>query len=127
MSKYIGKFYKHSQSQLSTPSIKEPVILSSNTQTSSAIELTTTSIPSVRDKNQNNSVLCSQNSTQNDLSLTNNEDIQSFERQKKQNYSIPTTPTPNHRAQRIDTTSASMLNLQKLRDYLRLVKNMCFP
>ena len=59
MGKDIGQIYKHSQSQLSTSLLKAPVILSSDPQTSSAIRLTTTSVPSVTDKNQNNSVLYS--------------------------------------------------------------------
>ena len=50
MGKYIGQIYKHSQSQLSTLSLKTPVSSSSEPQTSSAIELTTTSIPSIPEK-----------------------------------------------------------------------------
>ena len=50
MGKDIGRIYKHSQSQLSTLSLKGPVSSSSVPQTSSAIKLTTTSIPSVREK-----------------------------------------------------------------------------
>ena len=75
MAKDIGKNYKHSQSQLSTSSLKAPVSSSSDPLTSSAIELTTTSVPSVRDKNQNNYVLYYQNTIQNDASITNNDDI----------------------------------------------------
>ena len=79
MGKDIGQIYKHSQSQLLTPSLKAPVSSSSASQTSSNIESTTTSIPSVRDKNQNNSVLCPQNTIQNYVSITNNDGIQSCE------------------------------------------------
>ena len=50
MGKDIGQFYKHSQSQLSTPLIKAPVILSLASQTPSSIELTITSVPFVREK-----------------------------------------------------------------------------
>ena len=52
MGKDIERNYKHSQSQLSTLSLKTPVSSSSEPQTSSAIELTTTSIPSAKEKNQ---------------------------------------------------------------------------
>ena len=76
MGKDIGQIYKHSQSQISTSSLKAPVSSSSDIQTSSAIKLTTTPVPSVTDKNQNNSVLYSQNAIQNDANITNNEDIQ---------------------------------------------------
>ena len=47
MGKDIGQIYKYSQSQLSTLSLKVPVISYSDPQTPSAIELTTTSVPSV--------------------------------------------------------------------------------
>ena len=55
--------------------------------------------------------MCYQNTIQNDARITNNDDIQSCETSRKQNYSIPTTSTPNHHAQYINTTSASILNL----------------
>ena len=78
MGKDIGKIYKHSQYQLSNPSIKEPVVSSSDSQTSTSIKLTITSVSSDIDKKQTNSILCSQNTTQNDLNITNNEDVKSF-------------------------------------------------
>ena len=52
MGKDIGKNYKHSHSQLSTLSPKTPVISSSEPQTSSDIEVTTTSVTSVIDKHK---------------------------------------------------------------------------
>ena len=75
MGKDIGRIYKHSQSQLSTLSPKASVSSSSDSQKYSAIELTTTSVPSVIEKNQNNSVLYSQNTIQNDATITNHDDI----------------------------------------------------
>ena len=54
MGKDIELIYKHSQSQLSNLLLKAPVSLSSEPQTSSAIKLTTTSIPSATEKHQNN-------------------------------------------------------------------------
>ena len=77
-----GKFYKHSQSQLPTLSFKVPVSSSLDPQNSSATELTKTSVPSVADKNQNNYVLYSQNTNQNDATITNNDNIQSCETEK---------------------------------------------
>ena len=110
MSKYIGRIYKHSQSQLSTFLFKTPVRSSSEPQTLSSIELTTTYVPSVRGKKKKKSVLCSKNSIHNDVSITNNNDIQSCESERK-NCSIPTNSTPNHHAQHIANTSSSVLNL----------------
>ena len=54
MEKDIGRIYKHGQSQLTTFSLKTPVSSSSESQTSSAIKLTTMSVCSVTEKNQNN-------------------------------------------------------------------------
>ena len=75
MGKDIGHNYKHSQYQLSTSSLTAPVSSSSDPQTYSTIELTTASVPSAIDKHQNNYVLYSQNTIQNDtthLRLVNN-------------------------------------------------------
>ena len=80
MGKDIERIYKHSQSQLSTPSFKALVLLYLASQTSFFILFTTTSVPSVRDRNQNNSVLCSKIFIQNGSIITNNYDIQSCER-----------------------------------------------
>ena len=111
MGKDIGKINKHSQYQLSTFLIKAPVSSSSVPQTSSAIELTTTSVHSMTDKHQKQYVLYSQNTIQNDATITNNDDIQSCETAKKQIYSIPIISTHNHHSQRIPTISSSILNL----------------
>ena len=79
MGKDIGRIYKQSQPQISNSSIKTPASSYLETQTSPDIILTTTYIPSITDKHQNNSVLCSQNTTQNDATITNNDNIQSRE------------------------------------------------
>ena len=41
----------------------------------------------------------------------NNDDIQSCDTPKKQNYCIPNISTPNHHSHRIATTFSSILNL----------------
>ena len=110
MGKYIGRIYKHGQSQLSNLSLKVPVCPYLASQASFSIELTRTYVPSVRDKNQNNSVLGSKNSIHNDASITNNDNIQSCEKYIYI-YSIPTNSTSNHHAQHISTISTSVLNL----------------
>ena len=58
-----------------------------------------------------NSVLSSKNSIRNYVSITNEDDIKSCETAEKNIYIIPTTSIPNHCAQRISATSASVLNL----------------
>ena len=64
-------------------SLKAPIGSSSDPQKFSAIELTTTSVPSVRDKNQYNYVLYSQNTIHNDATITNNDDIQYCDTSRK--------------------------------------------
>ena len=83
MGKDIGRVYKYGQYQLSTSLLKAPISSSSDAQTSSAIKLTTTPVPSITYKNQNNYVLYSQNTIQNDVTISNNDYIQSFETAKK--------------------------------------------
>ena len=75
MGKDTGQIYKHSKLKLSTLSLKTPVSSYSEPQTSSAIELTTTSIPFATDNHQKKYVLYSQNTIQNDATITNNDDI----------------------------------------------------
>ena len=111
MGKDIGRIYKYGQSQLSTLSLKAPVSSSSDPQTSSAIELKTTFVPSVTDKNKNNYVLYFQNIIQNYAPITNNDNMQSCKASRKQICAFPTISTPNHHSQHISTTSASILNL----------------
>ena len=55
--------------------------------------------------------MCSQNTIQNDATITNNDDIQSCDRAGKQDYSIPNISTHNRLTQRIATTSSIILNL----------------
>ena len=82
MGKDIEQIYKHSQSQLLTLSFKTPVSSYSESHTSSAIKLRTTSVPFATDNHQKYSVLYSQNNIQNDASVTNNDNIQSCETPK---------------------------------------------
>ena len=110
MGKDIGRIYKHIQSKLSIVYIKAPVSSSSESQKSSAIKLTTPSVSSARDKHQNNSVLYSQNTIQNDATITKNDNIKSCETQKKTNFNILTIKTPNYHSQRIDSKFSSILN-----------------
>ena len=105
--KTLNKMFKRGQYQLSTPPIKALISSSSEPQTFSAIKLTTTSVPSIRDKHQNNYVLCSQNTTKNDATISNNDDIQYCETQKIIN--ITTIPTTNHHSQRISSKPSSTL------------------
>ena len=68
------------------------------------------SIPSVKDKNQNNAVLYSQNTIHNDSSIKNKDDIQSCETPRNV-FRITTISTPDHNTQCFATTSSSILNL----------------
>ena len=83
MGKDIGKFYQYSQSILSTLSLKAPVNSSFDPQTLSAIKLPTTSVPSVREKKSEQFRFYSQTTIQNDASIISNDNIQSYETEKK--------------------------------------------
>ena len=76
MGKDIRQIYKHGQSQLSTPSIRENFISYWASQPSLSIELTITYVSYVIDRTQTNYVLCSKHSIQNDFNITNNYNIQ---------------------------------------------------
>ena len=91
-------------------SLKTPVSSYSEPQTSSAIELSTPYVPYIIEIKQNNYVLYSQNTIQNDATITNNDDIQSFETAKKHNYSIPTISKTDHHSEHIATTFSCKLN-----------------
>ena len=95
MGKYIGPIYNYSQYQLSTTSIKKSVFSFLASKTSSSIYSTRTCVSSIIDKEQTYSILCSQNTTQNDLRITNNNDINSCETPRKK-YIIPNNSTPKH-------------------------------
>ena len=83
MGKDIGQIYKHSQYQLSNSSLKAPVSSSSEHKTTSAFSLITTNFASVTDKHQKHYVLYNHNTIQNDETITNNDNIQSFETANK--------------------------------------------
>ena len=102
--------FKNSQSQLSISSLKAPVSSSSESQTSSAFELTTTSITCATYKHQNKYVFvfpkyhlewCNHHKQWRHTVLWDT---------KKQNYNISTISTPNHHSQRIASTSSSIFN-----------------
>ena len=90
---------------------QETSFSSSASQTSSSIELTITCVSYITDKEQTDTVFCSQNTIQNDLNITNNDNINSCETPRKQNYSIPTTSTPKHHAQSIGAMPVRPFNL----------------
>ena len=126
MSKDIGQIYKHSQSQILTSSFKVPVSSSSETQKSSAIKFKATSVASITYKHQNNSIFCSQKTTQNDATIKNNDDMDYCETQKTK-FNISTISTPNHYSRRISSTSSS-ISTSNIPTLLPLVgkEYMCF-
>ena len=124
MGKEIGKIYKHSQSQLSNLSIKAHVSSSSESQTSSTIKLTTTSVPSITYKHQNNHVFCSQNTIQNDATITKKDDINSCKTQPKKLTYQPFQYLIIIHNVFLPHTQVHWL-LTHLRYYLWLVNNIC--
>ena len=72
---------------------------SSDSQTSSSIDSTRTFVSPIIHKKLTDSVLCSQNTIQDDLNIISNDLIQSCETPIEQNYSISTISIPKHYAQ----------------------------
>ena len=105
MGKGIGLIYKHG----------------SDYQKSYLINSIRTCVYSIIEKYQTSSVLCSQNTIQNDLNITNNDDIQSCETPIK-NYSIPTTSTPKNHAQPIGAMQVHSFNSHTTVKFPPLVK-----
>ena len=105
------KNIKTYSTKLSNPSIQAPLLSYSASQTSSYIESTSTSVPSITVEKQTNSVLCSENSTQNNSSIRNNDNIKSCETRRTKIYIIPTTSTTNHYTQRIFYKSVNLLSI----------------
>ena len=72
-----------------------------------------TSVSYIIYKKQSNPVLCSPNTTQNDLNTTNNDNINSCETPRK-NYIILTTSNPNNRSQRISAMPVNSFNFNTI-------------
>ena len=109
MRKHIGQIYKYSQSQLLNLSLKAPVSSSSGSQTYSAIELTTTSVPYAIDKHQNNYVFIPKIPSR---MMQPSQTMKTYSLVRHQNkLYISNISTPNHHSQRIASTSSSRLNL----------------
>ena len=91
MDKEISIFYKNNQSELSTPTMKKPVLSSSASHTSSASNSTRTSISSRLD---NKHITTNQNKN----NISNTDDIHSCVTQHKQSYSVHAISTTIHLA-----------------------------
>ena len=89
MGKRIGSFYKHNWLKLYTPTIKKPVLSSSDSHTSPASNSTRTPISSRLD---NKHITTNQNKNK----ISNIDDIQSCLTPQKQNYIVQSTYTPTH-------------------------------
>ena len=124
MGKDIVQIYKYNQYQHSTTSIKTPVISFSDSQTSSSIELTITSVPYGIDKNKPILFYVPKILSRMILSITNNDDIQSCVTQRK-NYSITTTSTPNYYAHHIASTPTNLVNFHATKTLPPVGKYIC--
>ena len=82
-------FYLYNQSKLSTSTLKKPVLSSSAAHTSSAINLTRTSISSQLD---NKDITTNQNKN----NTSNTDYMHSCVTPRKQNYSVKATSTTTH-------------------------------
>ena len=87
MGKEIGRYFKYNRSKISTPTLKKPVLSSSDAHTSSASNLTQTLISSHLDTKDSTA-------NQNKINTSNTDDIHSCVTPQKHNYSVLATYTP---------------------------------
>ena len=87
MGKEIGHYFKYSQTKISTPTLKKPVLSTSAAHTSSASNLIRTFISSQLDNEDSTSI-------KNKNNTSNTDDIHSCVTPRKQNYSVQATYTP---------------------------------
>ena len=104
MRKDIGCFYKNNRSELSTPTLKKPVLSSSASHTSSASNSTRTYILSRLD---NKKIITNQNKN----NTSNTDDIQPCVTPRKQNYSVHATSTTTHLTPLNDTLHSVSVKL----------------
>ena len=106
MGKDIGRIYKHSQSQLSTSSIKAPVSSSSEPQNFSAVKLKTNYVPSITDKHQ--TILFCVTKTP-PIMMQPSQTMTTYSLVIHKIINITTISTSNHHSKRISSTSSITL------------------
>ena len=118
MGKEIGRSYKYNRSKISSPTLKNPVLLSSANDTS----YTTNSTPTIMSQQ-----LQHKDSTaiKNTVNTSNKDDTHSYATPRKHNISVKDTSTPPHLTPLITTLPLLPVELQKQHIYPHLVKNIC--
>ena len=96
----------------------------SASQTLSSIKLTITSASYIIDKEQNNCIFCSQSNINNDLNVTNNDNVQSCETPKKVKAS-QTIQLQNIMRNVLVPCQCVPLIYTPLQNYLQWVNKMC--
>ena len=87
MGKEIGRSYKHNRSKISSPTLKKPVLSSSENHTSYTTNLTPTIMSCQLQHRDSISI-------QNRVNISNTDDIHSCVTPRKQSISVRATPTP---------------------------------
>ena len=116
MGKEIGRSFKYNQSNISTPTLKKPVLSSSAAHTPYTSNLTWTIISSQLENEDSNTI-------QTTTETSNTDDIHSCVTQQ-QNYSVQAKSTPSRLTPLNTTLSIAPVELHKTKNYPRLVKNL---
>ena len=106
MGKEIGRSFKYNRSKISTPTLKKPVLSSSENHTSYTTNLTRTIISYLLE-NEDSTVI------QNMLDISNTDDIHSCVTSQKQNISVQATSTPPRLTPFISNLSLASVELPK--------------
>ena len=118
MGKEIGRSYKYNRSKISIPTLKNPVLSSSENHTSYTTTLTRTIISSQLEHKDSTEI-------KNLSDISNTDDIHSSVTAQKQNISVQATSTPSRLIPLITTEPRAPVELPKKKNYLQLVKNIC--
>ena len=118
MGKKIGRSLKYNRSETSTPTLKKPVLSSSDAHTSSASNSTRTSISFQLD---NKYITTNQNNN----NTSNIDEIHSCVTSQKQNYSVQDTSTTTSLTPLNTTLTIVPVELHKTKQLPRLVNNIC--
>ena len=118
MGKEIVRSFKYNRSKISTPTLKKPVLSSSENHTSYTSNLTRTII-SYQPENKDSTAI------QNTSDISNTDDIHSYVTPQKHNISVRAAYTPPCLTPFITTLPLAPVELPKTTELPQLVKNIC--
>ena len=118
MGEEIGRSYKYNRPKLSSPTLKKPILSSSEHHTSC---ITISKPPIMSHPRQHKGSA----SNQDKLNISNTDDIHSCVTPKRHNISVQATSTPPRLTPLITTLPIFPVELPKTTQFPHLIKNIC--